>query len=426
MTPSGDTYRVVLVSPSNRPIRGQSGVLLYIPITLSSTFEEGGEYTVEINGAVLSDAAGDNVVTGTQAGTISVTKLPDLTVKNIVLGKQTVAPGDTVQASWVVENVGGLATGGGWTEQLLLVSEDGSVNKLVATTYYDQTLMAGATVSRQAEVVIPALLGIDGDARLQVRLVPGEKTGESQSAQGNNTGSSEASYIIKKVLALQLQPNRVEENSSKRITARLSRSGRWDLGQVFNLSATTDSRLSVPATVTIPASQSARVFYLDLTDNDVLDTDSIVHIAVEGNGYDVVEQQLIIVDNEYPDLQITASKSALNEGETFQLTITTPQVSADPVVVTLSSEHPRRFTFPSQVTIPAGESSVTVDVTAINDDLPSLQLSTAFTASAANYNKGEVVVVLNDDDLPLLELTLTPSTVQESAGPVSVAGVLRR
>ncbi|MBR4898957.1 MAG: Ig-like domain-containing protein [Prevotella sp.] len=423
---SGDTYRVVLVSPTNRPVRGQSGVLLYIPIYISPTFDEGGEYTVAVNGAVLSDAAGDNVVTGMQAGTISITKLPDLTVKSIVLDKQTITPGDTVRASWVVENVGGLATGGGWTEQLSLVSEDGSVSKLVATTYYDQTLEAGATVNRQAEVVIPALLGIDGDARLQVRLVPGEKTGESQSAQGNNTGSSEASYIIKKVLTLQLQPSRVEENSSKRITARLSRSGRWDLGQVFNLHTTTDSRLSVPATVTIPASQSARVFYLTLTDNDVLDTDSIINIAVEGNGYDKIEQQLVIIDNEYPDLQVTASKSSLNEGETFQLTITTTHVSADPIVVTLSCENPRRFTFPSQVTIPAGESSVTVDVTAINDDIPSIQLSTAFTASATNYNKGEVVVVLNDDDLPLLELSLTPSTVQENAGPVSVIGVLRR
>ena len=422
----GKRYRMLLYSPENKPLRGQTGTVMYIPVTIEDQFDDGQQLTVTLEDAALSLATGEDVLTDMKGATITIAHLPDLLVQDIAIEQTELLPGEHLAVSWKVANTGDVATGGGWTERIALVAEDGTLTKLLATTYYDGVLDAEASVSRQADVLLPAALGIDGTCHVEVSIVTNEDTGESVASQANNTLLSEATVTIGKMLTLTLQPSRAVENETTRVAARLTRSGRWDLGQVFNLSATTDSRLSVPATVTIPASQSARVFYINLIDNDVLDADSIVHIAVEGNGYDKIEQQLVIVDNEYPDLQVTASKSVLNEGETFQLTVVTTQVSAEPVVVTLSCEYPRRFTFPSQVTIPAGESSATVDVTAINDDLPSLQLSTAFTASAANYNKGEVVVVLNDDDLPLLELTLTPSTVQESAGPVSVSGVLRR
>ena len=68
----------------------------------------------------------------------------------------------------------------------------------------------------------------------------------------------------------------------------------------------------------------------------------------------------------------------------------------------------------------------TVTVETVDDELPSLELSNAFTASAPSYNKGEVIVLLQDNDMPVLELTLTPNTVSEGVGPVAVAGVLRR
>ncbi|MBR2113054.1 MAG: hypothetical protein IJ929_00075, partial [Prevotella sp.] len=91
-----------------------------------------------------------------------------------------------------------------------------------------------------------------------------------------------------------------------------------------------------------------------------------------------------------------------------------------------TSEDAKRFSFPQTVTIAAGETSATVEVTAIDDELPSLDLSNAFTASATKYNKAEVIVLLKDNDLPVLELQLTPTTVSESAGPVALIAVLRR
>jgi hypothetical protein len=422
----GQRWRVLLYSPQNRPLKGQSGVVMYIPITIPTSYAEGSEHQLIVSDATLSNIKTENVMTSIEVGKVTITKLPDLIAKNITADKETLTPGENVVVSWQVENIGGLATSGGWSEQISLVSNDGFTTKLLATTYYDNTLESKAVVSRQAEITVPMLLGIQSKGRLQVRIIAGESTGESTSAQANNTQKGDVLLNVEKKLSFELQPSRVQENAGTRITAKLNRSGSWAEEQTYTLTATEDSRITVPASVTIKAGQSGNVFYINVIDNNVLDEDSVVTITASGNNYPSATGKLIIVDNEYPDLTLTASKSILTEGETFQLTVTTSRVSDKPITVTLASETAKRFSFPAQATIEAGETSVTVDVTATDDELPSLDLSNAFTASAPNHNKAEVIVVLKDNDLPVLELQVTPNTVQESAGPIAVAGILRR
>lgn len=423
---SSGAYRVMLHSPQNRPLRGQSGVVMYLPITIPASFEGGSEHPFAISNAVLGKATGENVLTEAIAGSIRISKLPDLTVKNITCDEQMLSPGDHFVCSWQVENIGEIATGGGWSEQVSLISEDGKLSKLVATIHCDDIIDASGIVSRQAEITLPTLLGIDGQARLQVRIVPDSNTGESTSAQGNNTLKGTSLLHINKILTLEMSPNRVDENSGRRIALRVNRSGQWTIDETFKLSATGDCRLSVPSSITIPAGQSGTVVYLTVTDNDVVDDTSDVTMSVEGNDYPAAMAHLTIDDNELPDLQVTASKSVVNEGETFQLTITASRVVTTSIEVTLTSENDKRFTYPRKVTIPAGQNSVTVNVMVKDDDIPSEALSVAFTASTPRYNQGETIVLLEDDDMPVLQLTLTPNKIVEGAGPVSVTGTLRR
>lgn len=421
-----NTYKVMLFSPANMPIRGNNGKLLSLTVYIPNNMEEGSEHALALSNAVLGIATGENVLTTAMAGKIRVSRMPDLTVKNILSDKNSFSPGDRIMVSWQVENLGELATEDGWSEQVSLVSEDGLESKLIATTYYYQTLGAKSVVSRNTEVQLPALLGVEGQMKLQVRIIPFDNAKEPVTARENNTNQSEALYSINKVLTFELSPTRFIENEVTRVYARLNRSGRWNEEQTFQVVSTNDSRVAIPATVSIAAGQSGVVFYLPVTDNEVLDNDSIINISIDGNGYEAVTGQLVIEDNEFPDLSVTASKSVVNEGETFQLTITTSRVSAQPIVVTLMSENSKRFSFPSQVTIPVGETSVTVDVVATDNDVPDVELSNMFTASAPRHNACETLVLLQDDDMPVLQLILSPDKVSESAGPVSVSGVLRR
>ena len=429
-------YRVMLYSDENRPLLAQQGTVLYIPITIPQTVTEGSELPLVISNATLTVAGGANVLTDTKAGRLIVSSLPDLTVTAVAAtvpattpdaSASGITPGERLSLSWQVKNVGGAATTGGWSEQLLLVNKRGTVTRLMATTYCQETLAAGASLSRNADIIVPQLLGIEGEAYVQVKVIANSETGESSLATGNNTAQSDETFTVSKRLFVEPNPATIVENQyPHRVLVKVSRSGDWSGIQTFTLAATDDSRVSLPASVTIPAGQSGASVYMTLTDNDVLDDSEMVVITASGNDYPDATGTLTIEDNEYPDLTLTASKSELTEGDTFQLTVTTSRVSTQPIEVTLTSENQKRFSFPQTVTIAAGETSATVDVTAIDDELPSLVLSNAFTASALNHNKAEVIVLLKDNDLPVLELTLTPNKVQESAGVVAAAGVLRR
>ena len=423
-------YRVIVYSDKNELLLDNNGKLLTIDVPLSVEAENGAVFPVYLleNSVTLSDRQKQNVLTGQEDGaiTIEVIPRPDLQPSDVTFDPSTVNPDGTLTVKWKVGNVGQVTTDDGWSEQIALVAVSGNITKVLATTYYDQPLAAGASVSREAKVGLPTLLGLDGVAKVQVTIVPTDKTGEHPSLRDNNVAQSATNVTIGKRLILEMSPVRVNEGSSQRITCKLSRSGRWLNHRVFNVTSSGDSRLQVPEVVAIPANQSGVVFYLNLKNNDVLDADSVVAITVSGDGYDPVTASLIIVDDEQPDLKVTASKSDVTEGETFQLTVTAARPSTTPIMVSLTCEDNKRFTYPSQVTIPAGQTSVTFDVTAVDNNVPNLDQSYKFTASAQNYNKGEVLVLLHDNDMPVLTLTLTPDVVSESAGPTAVAAVLTR
>lgn len=421
-----NTYRVMLFSPENKPLRGQSGVVFYLPITIPSSAPEGSIHPITISDAVLGNPTGENVITETFSGNIRISLLPDLAVKNIAADKQTVNPGERLVVSWQVENIGDMSTQSGWSEQISLLSSDGSVNKNIATVYYNEQLAAKGTVSRQAEINLPALLGIDGKAHLQVRVVPDNNTGESASSIGNNSLTADESLTINKTLKIELQPSKVYESKDPQATLKLSRSGRWNSNEVFSITTTADSRIEIPQTVTIPANQSGATTYIKINDNTLLDSDSTINIVVSGSDYPEASATLIIEDNEFPSLNAVASKSFLQEGEVFQVTVTADRVPTEPLEISVISETTGLFSFPSTIIMPAGSNSVIFDVKALENELPGLDVSNMFILSAKNYDKAEVVVMLKDDDMPMLTLELLPNKVQEGAGPLGVSAVLRR
>lgn len=127
-----------------------------------------------------------------------------------------------------------------------------------------------------------------------------------------------------------------------------------------------------------------------------------------------------------PQLTVEASKTEMTEGETLQLTVTLPEATAQPLEVTLQSEDNTRFSFPQKKTIAAGQKTATFTVTAIEDDIPLLEISNLFTISAPDYDPAEVLVLLKDNDMPMLQLTITPGEINELDGDGAATATLRR
>ena len=346
---SSGAYRVLLHSTQNLPLRGQSGTVMYLPISIPSSFQEGSEYPITVEKAVLGKSTGENVLTDISVGKIYILKLPDLTLESVTCDKQTFTPGDQIVVSSQVQNIGELATGAGWGEQISLVSEDASQSKLLSTTHYDEILGPGGVVSRQVEIAIPALLSMDGQARLQVRIVPDSKTGEPASAQANNTQQVNNLLTINKVLTFDLSPTRVDENRNTRVSLKVTRSGRWTEAQAFPITATADSRVPALAEITIPANQASAIVYFNIVNNEVLDNDSIVNISVGGNGYANVEQQLLIIDDELPTLSLNSNPVEITEGDSIFFTVTAQRAPAADVLLHLTCDAPKRFDLPAEI-----------------------------------------------------------------------------
>ncbi len=422
-----NNYQFVVFSLTNSPLKGNSGTVINIPIQIPSYWAENSTHSFSMSEVVLSTKTGNDVLSSFETGNLKVLvePRPDIAALNVTVTNNSYTPSDRISLSYIVKNEGDKITGAGWSEQLSLVADNGE-SYFLGTVYYDQLLAAGASVSRQVEYTLPEILGVSGNVKIKVKLVPDAGLGELASAQTNNTMLSASGITIGKKLKLELPQATIHENNASPVRCTLYRSGSRVSAETFSLSADDATRLNVPASVTIPAGQSGVTFYINAIDNAVLNVNPAIIITAKGNGYPDVAGNISIEDDEIPSLTIKASKTELNEGDIFTLTIERELITNDPLTVYLTSDHSKRFELPAKIDIPAGQKSVVVNVTTINDNLPDVTIDAIFTATASNHITAKTTVTLLDDDLPEISLTIAPETVSESAGPMAVMAVLKR
>lgn len=426
------TQRIFL--SGNGPIVGGSGAILQIPVMVPPTAENGLSYTITLSRGVIFKANGEQEPVGTTDGIVKISDKeitlpdsPDFVVKSLTARKASVMPGDPIELSWIVANEGTIPSQGGWRETVWLVNGAGK-RASVGTIYFDGAdIPVGGNVSRSATLQIPEIPGIDGDVNVMVTLSPYASSGEIEQYQVNNVASTpDYPITLGKRLILEV-PVSVYEGSDNIIRCRLLRSGDRGDGETFVIKKVEgDNRLSLPETVRIPKDQSGSYFQMTLDDNDELDDMTKVRLSVSGNGYEAVDANIEIVDNEYPDIELEFASDRITEGEKVMLHILLPRATPTPLTVNLSCDNAARFSFPANIEIPAGESSVEVEIVAIDNDLIESKADVSFFATATGYGKGEAWIDLNDNDMPVLELELSQNEVNEGAGSKAIRGVLRR
>lgn len=420
---NGNRYRVMVFSPDNRPVRGNSGILFTMKAHVGRDFLAEHAYDFGMQQVILSDSTGVNVVTDYSCGQLKIEPSPDFIVTSLLSSHPSpLTPLSSLPLSYTVKNQGNAAARGGWSEHVMLVGN--GRNQLLATFYQDVKLPSGGSVNRQETVVVPQLPGMEGDVQLMVKIVPNSDSGETPEYQDNNTTFCQQVFQLQKKLFTEM-PWRYDEANGT-ITYKLMRSGSWDDEETFTISKQGDSRLQVPATATIKSGQSATYLYLRATDNQSVDNDSLFIITAVGAQYSAVRDTLIMVDNELPQLSLNSSKSILDEGQSCTLTISRPKASGQAQEIRLACEQAERFLFPSTATIPAGKKSVSVEITAKENDEVTDTLSIAFTAMATRHEKGQCVLLLADNDLPDISLELTPLAVSEAAGINAIYGKIRK
>lgn len=416
------SYRVVVMSMENRPLRGNSGLLLRLPMQAYDDGQTTTPYPITVSNVVLTDNQGNNIATSpTAQGNYMVNRepLPDLTVGEVAATSTQCSPGAAFSATFVVKNEGTGATRAGWTEKLYLESSTGQ-RTYIGSQSYVSTLAAGGSLQRTYEGTLPTLLHLDGPAVVVVEVVPHANCGELLADQGNNENQSATTIDVRKLLLLTADNTIVREGRGPAVLT-LQRSGDWSIAETFTVNCSVDGLLtcngmSMPCRVTIPARSSGATLRIAAVDDRIVRSRQADIIVAATDGYDDVKLSLSREENDRNPLSLNLSSETLAEGAQFTLVAERGGELTDELTVDVACSHANRFDQPFVVHFDPGQSSARATATAIDDHQYQLDARVTFMASATDYQSAKTSLLLTDADRPALTFNLSsPSILENSA-----------
>ena len=125
-------------------------------------------------------------------------------------------------------------------------------------------------VSRNAEILIPEVVGIDGDVKVKVTVKPNADAGEPYWLLENNTAESGSFVFVEKRVYLNPGEVLLAEESSQYAEFSLTRSGLASEPETFRITLPADTRFTFPQSVTIPAGDSGVYFYVSVKPDNAL------------------------------------------------------------------------------------------------------------------------------------------------------------
>ena len=357
---------------------------------------------------------------------VALKPFPDLKVKDIQAAVPTFTPGDSLQISWKVENIGNADALGGWSERVTLVSPNGRRVALSPYLASSVDLPVGQTQARSYKFKIPEVLRFSGAANIEVVLIPSGTLIEHSGTDANNTAFSSGTVTPVDMLFLDVATASLSEGSTSEVRCVITRSGEYSTPLPVDITNTPTGQITIPASVTIPANMSSEIFNLTAIDNAVVDGPRNVKIVVMAASYRNDTSTIQILDNEATVLKAVLNKTVANEGDSLKLRITRNLVTGSPLTIYLSTDKPNQWIFNNAATIPANDSVVVVPIYVINDNSPELNGTVSITISSGGYSSCSATATINDDDMPELEFTLTADTVPEAAGMYATYASIKR
>ncbi len=165
--------------------------------------------------------------------------------------------------------------------------------------------------------------------------------------------------------------------------------------------------LSVPSRVIIPANQASVNFNLNAPNDNVATGPRAVELiakalndvgAVVESSAGAVSMQ--VLDNDGATLTLTLSSALVAEGATVTGRVARNTATTNPLLVALGSSAPGEAVFPALVTIPAGQTFVSFNLSGAVDGITDGSKPVTITASAAGFNSGSAGLSVSDIDMP--------------------------
>ncbi len=393
VTRNTDTTDALLVTIANSDTYDVSAPqTVTIPAGAASvTFPVGtiDNYVVEGTQVATLTASASGLASGSAALSVTDTNVPTLTV---ALASHTVNETDPNPATYATVTSNDPQEG---TVTVSIVSS--LMNKLMVPATV--TIPAGST-----SATVPVTVVNDG------QIDGNETTTITASASGFQSGSDSALVIDDNVptLSLALAQSTVSEAAgADATTATVSIASPASAPLTIVLSSSNTMKATVPASVLIDAGQDSVSFPIAAVNNGLNDGNqtAVITASIETYAGVVLTQgsgqaSLLVLNANGPALSLSFANSTVEEGATATATISRNTDTTDPLVVVLTSGDPTEATVPSTVTIPAGQTSVSFTVNAVQAGNTSGTQYVQIFATATGLDTGLATLGIADVELP--------------------------
>ena len=196
---------------------------------------------------------------------------------------------------------------------------------------------------------------------------------------------------------------------------------------VVTLVSSDESAVTVPATVTIPAGSASVTFDLsavdDLVDND---TDQVATITASADGQLDSAVDVTVTDDDTLELTISSTEFFEGTTDTITATVTRGGDTTEDLIVQITSSNTNALAVPEAVTIPAGSTEATFELSAMDDDVPGPDQIATISASQTGFTTASVDVTVNDDEIITVSILSSVTEISESGGLAAAEGRVRR
>lgn len=364
---------------ANKP----ADISMRVPVRpASATFTAGawsGPLSVPISGSNLSLRADTpDPIKGVSTAFASVTYTPPSGTGLVIA-----APASIAEAAGTVTATVSRASASASPLEITLTS--GSPAEITVPPTI--TIPAGATSASFTLTINDDTL-IDGDRDVVV----------SASAAGPLVGSSTVRVLDDESGTLTLTaPATIAENTTTAIgTLAVNPPAARSL--TVTLTSGTPSAATVPATVIVPAGYPSVTFPITPVNDTAIDGDQTTVITAALSGWPSATRSITVTDNEQRTLTLTGATS-LEEGDTASVTLGLSGTLPTDLAVSLSSANPAQLTVPATVTIPAGQTSISFQIRAVEDATQNGSRTIQISASADTFTGATRDIVVRDDEL---------------------------
>lgn len=347
---------------------------------------------------------------------------PDLRVAALV-APASVQPGESFDLVWALTNGGPAKATGLWSDAVVWSNTVASL-QLLARFDFTNSLAPGEVAWRTQTVSIP----INGPAGSLQWGVQTDILGEvAEENEDNNLTWATRATTVPLLLTLQLPVTEVAEDASNPlITGTVVRNGDPRSALLVALSSSDTQSITVPASINIPAGQSAAAFQARVLRDFVVSAPKAVSLGASAPGFLGATQMLTVLNADLPRLSLTLETNEVWEGSSIKATVSRGITAPDPLSLTIDSSNPGQLSPPAFMTIPAGAMAVSFDVLAVDDNLVEGTIDYTLTVSANGFAAAVADVAVLDNDLPFVTVSLASATVSEGAGPQATMATVTR